>query len=117
MFVVVYTCMSVTMSSSSSSSTFMSMSVSTDMDVHGHGVDMDIHADKEMDKDTDKDMFEMKMVEIRYCSKTSLTGDPSSRSVGAAPPGSKRLTHWTSETVSWCEKMQGLDNIKFLGRG
>ncbi len=42
-----------------------------------------------------------------YCSDTTLTGDPSSRGVGVPlgseplPPvaGSKRLTHWTSETV------------------
>jgi hypothetical protein len=41
------------------------------------------------------------------CSKTLLTGDPSSRIVGDSPGqrtaaplgGSKRLTHWTNETV------------------
>jgi hypothetical protein len=42
-----------------------------------------------------------------HCNETMLTGDPSSKSVGA-PPGheplpplavSKRLTYWTSETV------------------
>ncbi len=46
------------------------------------------------------------------CSKTSLTGDPSSSvSVGASPEhklmspraGSERLTHWNTETVLWCE--------------
>jgi hypothetical protein len=35
---------------------------------------------------------------LRACNKTWLTGDPSSRSAGA-PPGRKRQTHWTSETV------------------
>jgi hypothetical protein len=46
-----------------------------------------------------------------HYSETALTGNPSSR-VWVAPPerdllplvtGSKRLTHWTSETVYWSE--------------
>jgi hypothetical protein len=51
-------------------------------------------------------------LKLLCCSKTALTGEPGSIvSVGASPghkllppwAGSKRLTHWTSETVYWSE--------------
>jgi hypothetical protein len=44
-------------------------------------------------------------MEMRSCSKTSVTGEPGSIVRVSASPGRthKRLTHWTSETVYWSE--------------